>query len=220
MGDLREGETRIFLCKPEMFWLFKLQDWDFKVFLMQVQEAQILRCSDVIYKNEQRNWDFKTFLVLQKSRLWDAHSLLKKQTARPLKFNGNFARPMVFWRTIRHPSYCHMIIYIHHMFFLKTDQQPVSLYDIIFAGVGQLLWQGVRSCSWFIERRFFKHCPAHKRSLWGELVIEYDVCWLMPATESKASILENRLLNNLSPPKRPLSCCLSRSSWQCSVPPP
>ena len=32
---LWEGETSIFLCKPETFWLLHLQEQDFKVFQMQ-----------------------------------------------------------------------------------------------------------------------------------------------------------------------------------------
>lgn len=36
-----------------------------------------------------------------------------------------------------------------------------DLVIIISSGIGQLLWQRVWSCSWFTERRFFKHCSAH-----------------------------------------------------------
>ena len=39
---------------------------------------------------------------------------------------------------------------------------------IISSGISQLLWQRVWSCSWFIERRFFEHCSAHKGGLWGK----------------------------------------------------
>ena len=40
---LRDGETSVFLCEPETFWLFRLRDQDFKVFWVWAGDIQILK---------------------------------------------------------------------------------------------------------------------------------------------------------------------------------
>lgn len=63
---LQEGETSIFLCKPETFWLLQLQDRDFKSFQMWAQDVKVVRRSDIMHKKKQKNEHLGTFLALQK----------------------------------------------------------------------------------------------------------------------------------------------------------
>ena len=86
-------ERLAFSLRPRDIWL---RDKDFKVLLMRRRDIEILRRSDVSYKNYQRNRDLQTFLGLQKknrdsetalwkkSRLRGTRSLWKNETATPL----------------------------------------------------------------------------------------------------------------------------------------
>ena len=67
---LRDGETSVFLCEPETFWLFRLRDRDFKVFYVRARDVQTLkiRAPDLVasYENE---LEWACTKVLQRSLL-------------------------------------------------------------------------------------------------------------------------------------------------------
>lgn len=54
-------DTSFFLCEPETFWHWQLQDWDFKTFKMRTWDVQVLRHWDVMVL-----WDF-----LSLAKKWD-----------------------------------------------------------------------------------------------------------------------------------------------------
>lgn len=80
---------------------------------MQVSNIWTVRPSEVIYEKTSKTiWEFETFLAIQirdskrsfvkKLRLQDTQPL-KKETARPMKFNTNFETLMAFERPFTTP---------------------------------------------------------------------------------------------------------------------
>ena len=64
---LRDGETSVFLCEPETFWLFRLRHRDFKVFWARARDVQTFKFEPQIWLRAMRMSLYKSKPLYEKS---------------------------------------------------------------------------------------------------------------------------------------------------------
>ena len=94
---MQNGETSVFLCEPETFWLFRLRDRDFKVFWVRARDVWTIkiRAPDLVQSYE-KIWQ------------WARISLYKSLTKETFVVNLSTVNKLLFswpWPNFRSGGY-------------------------------------------------------------------------------------------------------------------